>query len=609
MQFVRPEAFLLLLLWLPLVYFYLRHNSQSGWQSVIAPELLRAFQQPSATSPAPWQRWLLPITLLLAIIALAGPAVPSKTQHSAAQGNLYVVLDNSLSMAAQDVSPDRLTRAKRMIQDWTQSALFDRVSVLTYSGSAHLVTPLTSDVKTMEQQLSALNPFMMPVAGNRADLAFALLQKTLQETNDSNANILWISDDINHAQLSDIQQSLPNAASLTFVADGTAAGGPIPLPNNQGYLNNPATNTMVIAKTKVDQMAADARQLGFTVRTLGADPSPARFQKIVPREIAKLGVQEVGYWLLIPIVLLWLWQQKRGVSLLVVAVLLSINPVNKSYAASWFKNSEQQAYEALQQNDPKTALELSKDPMLAGEAAYQSGNYAEAENWFAQAETADGEFNEANSLVRQQQFQQAIKLYKDILAKQDHAGAKKNLALVEEFLKQQQNDQQQSGQNSDQQNQQQQDQQQQNGQGSDQQQQNQQQQNGQGSDQQQQQNQQQNGQGSDQQQQQNQQQDSQNQQDQSGQQEQADSQDQQAQQNDEQNAEDSAAQQDQQTAEHGDEQGKQQAQTMPSAEQLRSDQQVEALLNQLQQPEGSVLQQKFRYQYQQNPTQSDGTLW
>jgi Ca-activated chloride channel family protein len=46
-----------------------------------------------------------------------------------------------------------------------------------------------------------------------------------------------------------------------------------------------------------------------------------------------------------------------------------------------------------------------------------------------------------------------------------------------------------------------------------------------------------------------------------------------------------------------------------SAEQLRANQEVQAVLNQLQAPAGSLLQQKFRYQFQQNPIEPDGTLW
>ncbi|MDX1475729.1 MAG: hypothetical protein R3309_16265, partial [Reinekea sp.] len=43
--------------------------------------------------------------------------------------------------------------------------------------------------------------------------------------------------------------------------------------------------------------------------------------------------------------------------------------------------------------------------------------------------------------------------------------------------------------------------------------------------------------------------------------------------------------------------------------QMRAEQEAEAVLNQLQSNRNSLLQQKFRFQYQQNPTESDGTLW
>lgn len=582
MQFIRPDAFLLLLLWLPFVFFYLRRQQQSGWQSVIAPELLKAFQQPAKHSKKSWQQWLLPTVLLLAIVALAGPAVTTKNQQSAAQGNLYVVLDNSLSMAATDVSPDRLTRAKRMLRDWTQSALFDRVSVLAYSGSAHLVTPLTSDVKTMEQQLSTLTPFIMPSYGNRADLAFKLLNEKLQENADTNAHVLWISDDISKNKLNTIRQNMPAAASLTFVPVGTESGSPIPLPDGRGYLTNPDTKAMVIVKADRQQMTADAKTLGFNVIALGAEPTPTRFEKIMPKQISQLGTKELGYWLLIPIAALWLLQQKRGISLVILGCVFFAYPTEKTYAASWFKNAEQQAYEALKEGKPKDTLELSKDPMLSGEAAYQSGDYSSATELFSQAGTVEGQFNQANSLVQQQKLQEAVKLYQEILAQQDHAGAKKNLALVEEFLKQNQSQDSQNNQeqqkNENQENQQ--SQQQQDSSQNDQSQQKEQQPS------------------QDDRQENDAQQDQQSADEKNKPSEQSEKNEQQhkQQQNDEQNEDDLTSEE-------------QAMQAQKSAEELRQDQEVEALLNQLENSAGSVLQQKFRYQYQQNPTDADDTLW
>ncbi len=560
MQLLRPEALILLLLWAPFVWWYWRKQQTNQWQKVIEPALLNALSESKAQRLSKWRQGLLPLTLLLSIIALAGPAFNTTNQKTAAQGNLYIVLDNSLSMAAEDLSPDRITRAKRMILDWANSNLFNRVSIVTYSASAHLVTPLTNDSQTLAQQISSLSPFMMPEFGNRPELAFALVKQTIESTADTSANILWISDDIAPGKVAAIRQQIPAAVSLTFVAVGTQAGSPIPLPNNQGYLTNPQTNAMVLVKADLQQMRSDAQSLGFANVALGAEPVTNRFEGL-SQQMAKLqGYQEIGYWLLIPMLLLWLFDQKRGSVIASFFLVILLMPAEKTYAASLFQNKEQQAYQALEDQDYDTVQQLTSDPMLAGQAAFQAENYEEAEQFFSQSATADALFNQANTLVYQQEFDQAIKLYDQLLAQQDHDGAKKNKELVEEFLK---NNSQQN-QNQNQQNE--------------------------------------NDSSSEQQQNEQQQSDSQDSQQNSEQQE--------AEQNAEQQEQQSQSEQ-QEGEENESEQQESEAQQSVEqrAEQTRSDQEVESILNQLDQPNGSVLQQKFRYQYQQNPTGTDETLW
>jgi len=565
MTLLRPEFLWLILLWLPFTYWWLTRQQVSGWQQVMAPNLLAAFMKPTQRKSNLARSWLPAISILM-ILALAGPAVLNSEQKTASQGHLFVILDNSLSMAATDVEPDRLTRAKRMVIDWAKSGLFDKTSVITYSASAHTLTPLTKDAQTIDLQLQSLNPYMMPEFGNRAELAFELLNQIITDNNYTAPHILWLTDDIATTKLTAIQNNLPMFASATVVPIGTQGGSPIPLPNNQGFLMN--GNDMVIVKADLNNITRNAQTLGFRTVPLGAQPNADLFSKLSAQTSTTLGVRDLGYWIVLPIIAIWLWFGRAHSAAATLLVLLFIATPDHAMATELFKNKEQQAYSALLNSDNETALYLSNNPMIRGQALYQSQQFDAAAAEFAAQPSADTLFNQGNALANAGKLKEAVSAYEDALKLAELPQAVKNKKLIEDFLKnqpQEQGQQQGDGENQDQQQNQQQNQQQSNDQ-----------QNGE-----------------------------QNRSDQSQQQDEQNT-DQANEEASDQQAQQQEAEQDQ-DASKGEE-SQQQAQGL-NPEEMRQEQETEAVLNKLQPNGSSLLQQKFRFQYQQNPTQTDGTLW
>jgi len=552
MIWLRPYLLLLLLLWLPLAYRLIRAGrAQSAWQKLIDPALYAALAgQIGARQRV--RSWLLPVLGVLIIIALAGPAQRTDSAQSIHQGNLYAVLDNSLSMAGTDLLPDRLTRAKRMIADWAGSGLFDKTSVIVYSASAHLLTPLTQDVATLSTQLASLTPFLMPEFGNNAEQAFGLLKQQLAANDQPPAHILWLTDDIAAAKVAAVRQALPAAQSLTAVAVGTQAGSPIPLPNEQGYLSD--NGKLVVVSTDTAGLVARASALGFRTVALGSQPNVLLLGERSVNNASQVAVTDLGYWLLLPIALLLvLVNRQSGLSIAggLVVVLLSSTP-NQALALDMFKNRDQRAYQALIQESPELALQLARDPALRAQAQFQSGQFEPAAQAFSDLDTPEALFNAGNALVLAGKLPEAVEAYQQSLNKAPNPAAEKNKALIGAFLKEQ--EQQQQEQQDD------------------------------------------------------------NEQDQLGdqpKQQPSDSeQDGTPSEPSEEPAESESANP-QSTQEQADAEASEQdlAVDEKTAEQLRADQEVQAILNQLQAPAGSLLQQKFRYQFQQKPIETDGTLW
>lgn len=165
--FLRP-LWLLGLLPVVMVFFLYRKGQQNrnGVFSHFAPHLL-----PYLLVESESKEWLRPIHLLIVfwlvgIISLAGPSWREQPTPFQDEAPLAIILRTSASMLAEDIQPNRLTRASQKIKDLTALRPGGYHSLTAYDGSAHLVMPLTDDAGVISSFASELSPEIMPTAGN-----------------------------------------------------------------------------------------------------------------------------------------------------------------------------------------------------------------------------------------------------------------------------------------------------------------------------------------------------------------------------------------------------------------------------------------------------------
>ncbi|MGZ5247772.1 MAG: VWA domain-containing protein [Flavitalea sp.] len=85
----------------------------------------------------------LAVTML--ILALANLRKPSSKSEVTRKGvDIIFALDVSKSMLAQDIQPDRLTRAKQFLQKLVDRLPDDRIGLVLFAGRAYLQMPLHS---------------------------------------------------------------------------------------------------------------------------------------------------------------------------------------------------------------------------------------------------------------------------------------------------------------------------------------------------------------------------------------------------------------------------------------------------------------------------------
>lgn len=158
-QFARPWALLLLAL-LPLVWLWAARGRKSRPVLRLPSAALYQSARPTLASllrglPAVLQG----LALVLVVGALARPQVrSSKNEDVSVEGiDVVLVLDVSTSMKAADFKPtNRLAVAKRVMADFIEKRINDRIGLVVFAGEAFTQAPLTLDYPVLLDVLDAV---------------------------------------------------------------------------------------------------------------------------------------------------------------------------------------------------------------------------------------------------------------------------------------------------------------------------------------------------------------------------------------------------------------------------------------------------------------------
>jgi Ca-activated chloride channel family protein len=108
--------------------------------------------------------------------------------------DLFVLLDVSRSMLAEDVAPNRLERAKSDIRDLLQKLAGDRVGLIAFAGAPVVLVPLTTDHGFFQTVLADVGPGSAPRGGSLIGDAIRKAMEQMQERQDHDQAIVLITD-------------------------------------------------------------------------------------------------------------------------------------------------------------------------------------------------------------------------------------------------------------------------------------------------------------------------------------------------------------------------------------------------------------------------------
>jgi len=472
---IRPSWLLALIPAILLFVFLLKRQLASArWNGIIDKALMPHVLDQMPSEQSRWPLWFILLAWIVASIALAGPTWQQLPQPVLKKDDaLVVVLDMSLSMAAQDVNPDRATRARQKIIDILKHRKEGLTALVVYAGDAYTVTPLTDDADTAINLVPALSPFIMPSMGSRPDKALILAKKLITDAGLTKANYLLVTDGIQEKDVRRIKDALGNQAQrLSVLTLGTEEGAPIAM-QGKGFKRDKSGN-IVLPKLDLDLIKLLANELGIRWHQMSFDDSDWHYLLNINGALEELETNtpfndnhtplerqfdlwaDQGYWLIFILIVIAAFSFRRG-WMLSLLLMITLQP-EYSYASLWddaWQTKDQQGQKALAQ-DPAKAAELFEDKDWKASSLYRAQDYKQAaENFIinpddSPEQQAVSHFNRGNALAQSGELEKAIKDYEKALElniKFDDAHA--NKALAEKLLEQQE-DQEQQNQDQDQ---------------------------------------------------------------------------------------------------------------------------------------------------------------
>ncbi|NND15024.1 MAG: VWA domain-containing protein [Eudoraea sp.] len=174
---------------------------------------------------------LLGITSL--IFALVNPKMGTKLETVKREGvDIVFAVDVSKSMLAEDIAPNRLEKAKRLVSEIINQLTSDRVGIIAYAGQAYPQLPITTDYGAAKMFLQGLNTDMLSSQGTAINEAIELASTYFDDDEQTNRILFIISDGEDHsgsATLEAVELALTEGIKIFSLGVGTQKGGPIPL--------------------------------------------------------------------------------------------------------------------------------------------------------------------------------------------------------------------------------------------------------------------------------------------------------------------------------------------------------------------------------------------
>lgn len=291
----KDPIFLFLLLAIPVlvaVYFYSNYRRKKNIELYGDKELMKALLPRTAKIRSRITFWLLLSALALMVFVLARPRYGTKKETIVSKGvEVIVALDISNSMMAEDISPNRLDKAKRLISRMIAQTKGNKFSLIVFAGDAFVQLPITTDHVSANMFLNQVTPALIKRQGTNVGDAINLACKSFSDNEKIGKAIILITDGENHEGGAEEAARLAaeQGIKVYVMGIGTAKGGRIPTGKAGDFLRDREGNIVV---TKLNEPMAQSIAAAGNGTYIRVDNTNSA-QELIESELDKLTKDDV----------------------------------------------------------------------------------------------------------------------------------------------------------------------------------------------------------------------------------------------------------------------------------------------------------------------------
>lgn len=186
------------------------------------------------------RHWRFSLTLAalgLVIVAMARPQIGTRLEEVKQEGvDIFIALDVSLSMKAEDIKPNRLEKAKFEIRNLIGRLSGDRIGLIVFAGDAFTQFPLTTDYSAANLFLDITDVENVPVPGTAIGSAIERAMESFDPKESTTKVVVIITDGENTDgdAIEAATEAEKQGVLLYTIGLGSPTGAPIPVYNSSG---------------------------------------------------------------------------------------------------------------------------------------------------------------------------------------------------------------------------------------------------------------------------------------------------------------------------------------------------------------------------------------
>jgi Ca-activated chloride channel family protein len=293
-RFEEP-AYLWILLLLPFLiafYVYSNYRRRKAIRIYGDPALMEQLM-PGVSRYRPGIKfWLLFVAVGMFALLLGRPQFGSKLETTKRQGvEDNITLDISNSMLAEDIQPNRLERAKRLVSRLVDDLEDDKMGLIVFAGDAFTQLPITNDFISAKMFLESISPSLITKQGTAIGAAISLATRSFTQQEGVGRSIIMITDGENHEgkAAEAAKAAADKGIQVNVLGIGSPDGSPIPTEDGKDYRKDREGNVVVTRLNEAMCQEIAKTGSGIYIRVDNSNSA----QRAISQQIGKMAKTDI----------------------------------------------------------------------------------------------------------------------------------------------------------------------------------------------------------------------------------------------------------------------------------------------------------------------------